>query len=78
MLNFTMNATEIMSEALELPRNDRSYLASKLIESLDESEELTPEFQAELDARLARWKSGENQAVSSDELHREIEQMLSR
>jgi hypothetical protein len=32
--------TEIMSGALELPRSDRSYLASKLIESLDETEEL--------------------------------------
>ncbi len=32
--------TAIMSGALELPRSDRSYLASKLIESLDETEEL--------------------------------------
>jgi len=69
---------EIMSEALELPRSDRSYLASKLIESLDEAEDLTPEFRAELDQRVTRWKSGEAKAVSSDELHRDIEKILSR
>lgn len=37
-----------MSGPLKLPCSDRSDLASKLIESLDETEELTPEFRAEL------------------------------
>lgn len=69
---------EIMTGALELPRSDRSYLASKLIESLDETEELTPEFRAELDQRVARWKSGEAKGVSSEELHGEIAQILAR
>ena len=67
-----------MSEALELSRSDRSYLASKLIESLDEGEDLTPEFRAALDQRVTRWRSGKAKAVSSDELHREVEQILSR
>lgn len=70
--------TEIMSGALSLPRSDRSYLASKLIESLDEVEELTPEFRAELDRRVARWKSGETKSVSSEELHRDIQKILNR
>ena len=70
--------TEILSGALELSRSDRSYLASKLIESLDETEELTPEFKAELDQRVARWKSGEVKGVSSEELHHEIAHILAR
>ncbi len=70
--------TEIISGALSLPRSDRSYLASKLIESLEETEDLTPEFRAELDRRVARWKSGEAQGVSSEELHREIGKILAR
>ena len=70
--------TEIISRALSLPRSDRSYLASKLIESLDETEDLTPEFRAELDQRVARWKSGEAKPVSSEELHRQIEKILAR
>ncbi len=73
-----ITVAEIMSGALELPRSDRSYLASKLIESLDETEDFTPEFRAELDQRVARWKSGEAKAVSGDELHRAIERILSR
>ena len=36
--------SEIMNEVLELPRNDRSYLVSKLIESLDDDRELSPEW----------------------------------
>ncbi len=45
--------TEIITGALELPRSDRSYLAAKLIESLEE-EELSSEWREELDARVAR------------------------
>ena len=45
---YAHHETEIMSGPLKLPCSDRSYLASKRIESLDETEELTPEFRAEL------------------------------
>lgn len=69
---------DIMSGALSLPKSDRTFLASKLLESLDEAEDLTAEFQAELDQRVARWKSGESRAVSSEELHREIERVLAQ
>lgn len=70
--------TEIMSGALDLPKTDRSYLASKLIESLDETEELTPGFRADLDQRVTRWKAGEAGTVSSEELHRDIDQILAQ
>ena len=68
--------TDIIAGALELPRSDRSYLAAKLIESLEE-EELSPEWREELDARVARWKSGETKSVSSEDVHRKIGQILS-
>jgi putative addiction module component (TIGR02574 family) len=74
MLMFTM--TDIITGALELPRSDRSYLAAKLIESLEE-EELSPEWREELDKRVARWKSGETQSVSSEDVHRKIGKILS-
>ncbi len=70
--------TEIMSGTLEVPRSDHSYPASKVIESLDETDGLTPEFQTELDERVARWRSGKAKAVSSESLHREIEEILSQ
>lgn len=66
-----------MDEVLELPRSDRSYLASKLIESLDEEQELTPEWKAEIGRRVARRIAGESTQISQDELHRDIEKILS-
>jgi putative addiction module component (TIGR02574 family) len=67
---------EIMNEILELPRIDRSYLASKIIESLDDESELTLEWQAEIGRRVERRKSGESVQISQDELHRDIERIL--
>ena len=69
---------EILTGALEMPRTDRSYLATKLIESLDEEVELTPEYRAELDGRMERYRKGESKAVSSEELHNEIQSLLQR
>ena len=67
---------QIMNEVLELPRSDRSYLASKLIESLDDEQELSPEWRAEIGRRVERRKSGESEPISQDELHRDIENIL--
>jgi hypothetical protein len=70
--------TEIMDHVLALSRTDRSYLATKLIESLDDDSELSPEWIEEIERRVARRQSGETHSVSSSEVHREIEQILSR
>jgi putative addiction module component (TIGR02574 family) len=69
---------QIMSEVLELPRSDRSYLASKLIESLDDEQDLSPEWKTEIGRRVERRKSGEASQISQDELHRDIGKILAR
>ncbi len=71
-----VNVAQIMNEVLKLPRSDRSYLASKLIESLDEEQELSPEWKAEIGRRIERRKSGESTQISQDELHRDIGKIL--
>ncbi len=71
-----ITVAQIMNEVLELPRSDRSYLASKLIESLDDEQELSPEWRAEIGRRVERRKSGESAQISQDELHRDIENIL--
>jgi putative addiction module component (TIGR02574 family) len=68
--------SRIMNEVLELPRNDRSYLALKLIESLDEEQELSQEWKEEIGKRVARRESGETSQISQDNLHRDIEKIL--
>jgi putative addiction module component (TIGR02574 family) len=71
-----ITVAQIMNEVLELPRSDRSYLASKLIEGLDDEQELSPEWRAEIGRRVERRKSGESEQISQDELHRDIENIL--
>ena len=67
---------DIMTGALELPRSDRSYLAAKLIESLEEDHELSPEWMEEIEKRVARRQRGETQSVSREDVHRDIERIL--
>ena len=68
-------ASQVIDQALQLPRSDRSYIASKIIESLDAGE-LHPEWPQELESRFQKWKTGESVAVSSDDLHSEIRSRL--
>ncbi len=75
--NAGMNtAAELIDDVLGLPRSDRSYLAAKIIESLDREDDIDPEWMAELDRRVESWKSGESPSVSSEDLHREIKTRL--
>ena len=60
-------ATKILEDALHLPEVDRSYLASKLIESLDEDDGLSPEQMAEARRRAAALDAGETFTVSHEE-----------
>jgi putative addiction module component (TIGR02574 family) len=63
---------------LKLPSSDRSYLAAKIIESLDQEDDISPEWMVELDRRVESWKSGENPSVNSEDLHQEIKSRLAR
>jgi putative addiction module component (TIGR02574 family) len=75
----TMNGvTELMDHMMELPRDDRSYIAKKLIESLDESPGLEAEWMKEIEERVARKQSGETSAVSNELVHQDIEKILTR
>lgn len=70
--------TEIMEDVLGLPRTDRSYIARKLIESLDQETEFGPEWMEEIEKRVARRQSGESRSVSSEEVHADIERIVSQ
>ena len=70
-------AAKLMDDVLSLPRPDRSYLAAKLIESLDRQDDISPEWMAELDRRVENWKADKSNAVTSEDLHQEIQNRLS-
>jgi hypothetical protein len=67
---------DVIQSALALPLNDRSYVTSKLIESLSQDDQLAPEEIAEYDARVARFEAGETKASTSEELDAKIEKIL--
>ncbi len=69
--------TDVIENALALSLTDRSYLASKLIESL-ETEELSSEAIREYDRRVAGWKSGQTRSSGSGELDGKVQDILNR
>ncbi len=60
--------TELISDALDLPRTDRTYLTKKLLESLDEMEELSAEEQVTIERRSRELREGVVKGLSLDEL----------
>jgi putative addiction module component (TIGR02574 family) len=70
------NVTEIMDNVLELPRADRSYLAKKLLESLDRRDSLTVAQQSELDRRSSELSDGKVNPLSLEDLKRDVAKRL--
>ena len=69
---------DVIESALALSPTDRSYVTSKLIESLEQGEPLSSEAIADYDGRVERWKSGESQSSTSEELDVKVQQILQR
>jgi len=67
--------TDVIENALALPLVDRSYLAKKLIESL-EMDDLSPEVIAEYDQRVSNWKAAKETSSSSEELDAKVQAIL--
>jgi len=68
--------TEVIENALTLPLSERSYIAARLIESLEDDHELSPEWMEEIEKRVGRRQRGETQSVSHEDVHRDIERIL--
>ena len=71
-----IDITSVLQNVLALPLPERSYIAERLLVSLDNSEELSPAWRAELDARVLRREKGETRVHSREEVHMEIEAIL--
>jgi putative addiction module component (TIGR02574 family) len=71
-----LDINRVLQDALSLPRPERSYLAEKLIVSLDDDAELSPAWRAELEARVQRRQNGETRSYSREEVGVELEAIL--
>jgi len=73
-------ADTILDTALALPPNERAWLASELIASLDESKDSDVEaaWAAEIEKRIAEVESGEAETRDWDETRTRIRASLSK
>jgi putative addiction module component (TIGR02574 family) len=67
---------EMMDNVLELPRADRSYLAKKLLESLDRTDSLTENQRNMIDRRSVEMKNGKINPLSMEQLQQEVAKRL--
>jgi len=71
----TQSYQRLEEEVLHLPRVDRSQLASRLLESLDEDEhELSPEWRNELQRRIEKIDAGTAKLIPAEDLWKEAKQ----
>ena len=71
----TQSYQRLEEEVLHLPRVDRTQLASRLLESLDEDEhELSPEWREELQRRIENIDAGKAKLIPAEDLWKEINQ----
>ena len=71
-----MDINSVLQNVRSLPRPERSYLAERLIVSLDDDAELSPAWRAELDARVQRRQSGETRSYSREEVSADLESII--
>ena len=72
------NALELLEKAMALPRAERSFVAERLLESLDSDASLSPEWSEEIARRVSRRESGESRVYTQDEIHSEVQALLSK
>ncbi len=76
-MNATLDISSILQSVLSLPLPERSYLAERLIVSLDNDDgDLTKTERAELDARVQRRQKGETPSHSREEVKAHIQKLL--
>lgn len=71
-----LDVTHVLQDALSLPLAERSYLAERLLVSLDDDGVISSAWRKELDDRVQRRESGETRSYSREEVHKHIASIL--
>ncbi len=69
---------KVKDDALQLPLEDRSRLASRLLESLDDDAEVSPEWLEEIRRRVKEVKDGTAKMVPHDEVMANVRARLAK
>jgi len=71
-----LDITSVLQSALAMPRPERSYLAERLLVSLEEDDEMPPHWREEMDARVQRRERGETPSFSHEEVMAELDAVI--
>lgn len=69
---------KVKDDALHLPLEDRSRLASRLLESLDDGDDVSPEWLVEIQRRVKEIKEGTAKMIPHDEVMANVRARLAK
>lgn len=75
----TATFNSVLQDALQLPKAERSLIATRLIESVDDTDddaEPSPAWQAEINSRMESIRQGTAQLMPHDEVMAEVRRKL--
>ena len=76
--NAAISYEQIKDGALQLPLEDRSRLASRLLESLDDDDDVSPEWVEEIRRRVKEMKEGTAKMVPHDEVMSNVRERVAK
>lgn len=71
-----IDITSVLQSALAMPRPERSYIAERLLVSLEDDDEMPPQWREEMDARVQRRERGETRSYSHEEIMAELDSAI--
>lgn len=78
MVTRVVSYEKVKDDALHLPIEDRSRLASRLLESLDDDDDISPEWKDELDRRLQEIDEGKAVMIPHAEVMANVRESLAK
>ncbi len=78
MVTRAVSYEKVEDDALLLPIEDRSRLASRLLESLDDDDDISPEWKDEIRRRVREMKEGTAIMVPHDEVMANVRASLAK
>ena len=78
MVTTAISYEKVKEDALHLPIEDRSRLASRLLESLDDDDDISPEWKDEIRRRVKEMKDGTAIMVPHDEVMANVRASLAK
>jgi putative addiction module component (TIGR02574 family) len=78
MITTDVSYEQVKEIALHLPVEDRSRLASRLLESLDDDDDVSPEWLEEIRRRVKEMKDGTAKMIPHDEVMSNVMARLAR